>query len=382
MSLISEYEQRTSWKYAPIQGTFPTAENLSNKVNHDGSYAVFPGSTVVFRAGRKCTQIIQMMQQILFQGLEGTNMLANPLPASTIHMTLHDLISPEAHLTTAEYDCAVENSIDEAVAIVDEIRRDYAGRKLTLVSDRIVNMVSKSLVLLLRPKTEEDFALLLEMYRRFDEVHSLPYPLTPHITLAYFKPGMLDGDKLEEVVDFAQIDPTNAPVFEFYTESLAAQVFRDMQTYRDIPERICFCCDGGLNRSVMAANIINHLANTRGYRAFGEARSAYPNTQGWSIPAQVWETLEKNGIHADRSFLSARYLTDEEISNFSAFAGISDGALERLMLLSVPEEKNISRFFYGVLDPEYGETTYDQAFRDIYSRAEKYSDSFAKEHAK
>ena len=53
-----------------------------------------------------------------------------------------------------------------------------------MVADRIVNMVSKSLVLMLRPGTEEDFELLLEMYRRFDSVAALPYPLTPHITLA------------------------------------------------------------------------------------------------------------------------------------------------------------------------------------------------------
>ena len=117
------------------------------------------------------------------------------------------------------------------------------------------------------------------MYRRFDVIHRLPDPLTPHITLAYFKPGMLDGDRLGEAVDFAQINPDKAPVFEFFPESLTVQRFLDMQTYRDIPERICFCCDGGLNRSVMAANILNHLARKRNLAVIGEARSAYSNTQ-------------------------------------------------------------------------------------------------------
>lgn len=104
------------------------------------------------------------------------------------------------------------------------------------------------------------------MYGRFDEIVSLPYPFTPHITLAYFRPGLLDGNRLGEAVNAAQIDPDQALMFEFYPEGLTAQVFRDMQRYADIPQRICFCCDGGLNRSVLAANILNHMARERGFR--------------------------------------------------------------------------------------------------------------------
>ena len=375
--MLLDYEQRTAWKYESIRGSFHTAASLSNKVNSDGSYASYPGSTVVFRPGKQCLQVVQMMQKVLLYKLKDSNMLAAPLPASTIHMTLHDLVSPELCKDEADYKNKLVTSTGKAVAVVNSIRKEYAGRKITLVADRIVNMASKSLVLLLKPRTEEEYGLLLEMYHRFDAVQDLPYPLIPHITLAYFKPGMLDGDWLGESLDFAQINPAKAPKFEFDPESLTVQVFQDMQTYIDIPKRICFCCDGGLNRSVMAAAIVNHLANEKGLHVIGEARSAYQNTQGWPVPKQVRETLKKHGIQADESFSTAHYLEDEEVSHFSSFAAISRGAMDRLSLLGLPEEKvKESQFFFGVRDPEYGEISYEQAFKELHEKAVGYLNTF------
>lgn len=98
-------------------------------------------------------------------------------------------------------------------------------------ADRVLNMVSKSLVLLLRPHSESDYALLLDLYQRFDSIVRLPYALTPHITLAYFRPGRIDGDRLGAAVEQVQIQKDHALSFCFTTEALTAQFFRDMQTY-------------------------------------------------------------------------------------------------------------------------------------------------------
>lgn len=388
MSLLPAYEQRTEWKYEPIHGLFHTHDGLSRKVAPDGGYIPFPGSTVVFRPERQCRQVIRLMQRRLFHKLNGTDMLASSLPLSTTHMTLHDLISPEMcaadFADERRYAREVTDSISRAVKIVEEIRRDYAGRRIKMVSDRIVNMVSKSLALLLRPQTEQDYELLLELYGRFDCIQKLPYPLTPHITLAYFRPGMLDGGRLGEAVDFAQINPENAPVFEFHPEGLSVQRFLDMQTYMDVPARICFCWDGGLDRSVMAANILNRLAGERGLPVTGEARAVFQNTQGWSVSERVWETLEKNGILPDRTYLPVRYLEDSEVSHFTYFAGISDGAAERIYRLC-PTQKGMydaGRYFFGVRDPEHGEITYEQAFKELYDRAAGYLDAFEADYRK
>ncbi len=237
MSLLSDYEQRTAWKYDPVRGLFHTHAGLVNKVNPDGSYTPFSGSTVVFKPKTNCLRLIQQIQSMLYQKLDDSGMLASFLPASTIHMTLHDLISPEMCTAASEdeYRYEISESLNKAAAIIEEIRRDYAGREITLVPDRIVNMVSKSLVLLLRPQTEQNYELLEEMYHRFDSIQNLPYPFTPHITLAYYKPGILDGDMLWKAVEFAQIRPENTLLFEFSPDGLTAQRFLDMQSYMDIP---------------------------------------------------------------------------------------------------------------------------------------------------
>ena len=382
MSLLFDYEQRTEWKYKPIRGLFHTNEGLSCKVDCNGNYVPFYGSTVVFRPSQSCLQVIQLMQRILYHRLEGTDMLSDPLPVSTVHMTLHDLVSPEMcvsePLDKGKYDQEVSDSLTKAMAIVEGIRYDYAGRKITMVSDRIVNMVSKSLVLMLRPKTEQDYELLLELYHRFDCVKSLPYSLTPHVTLAYFRPGMIDGDKLGAAVAFAQINPENAPEFDFYVEALTAQSFSDMRSYLDVPERICFCCDGGLNRSVMAAGILKHLAKERGLPVTGEARSAFPNTRGQMVSEQVWSTLKRHGIEKSSSCLTARYLEDYESSWFTHFAAISEGAAHRMSWLGLPDERVVhtSKLFYGIRDPEYGEVTYEQVFEELHGKIVRYMGTF------
>ena len=385
MSLLSDYEQRTAWKYAPIQGSFHTADTLTNKVMPDGSYAPFPGTTAVFRLTKQGGRLIQFMQQALMQALESTGMLASPLPVTALHMTLHDLISPEncasdpANAVQCEEEMAA--SLEQAAAIVAQIQKDFAGRKVEMVADRTVNMVSKSLVLMLRPKAEGDYELLLELYRRFDGITTLPYPLTPHITLAYFRPGMLDGAALGRAVDFVQFSPEVAPVFEFDPESLTAQAFCDMQNYLDVPKRLCICCDGGLNRSVMAANILNHMAKKRRLPVKGAARAAYPNTQGRTISSQVWDTLEKHQVQPDKSHLAARYLEQCEAAHFSEFAGITAGAMERFAWLGLPKQRFAvaSRFFYGVRDPEYGEITYEHAFAELEEGVTRYLDAFEAE---
>ena len=385
MSLLSDYEQRTAWKYEPVRGVFHTHEGLVRKVRTDGSFAPFAGSTVVFRPGKRCQQIVPLIQRVIREKLDDPDMLAAPLPASTVHMTLHDLVSPEMCFSNPEdarqYAREADVSLKRAAGIAEEIRKVFAGRRIVMAADRIVPMVSKALVLLLKPAGEADYELLLDLYRRFDEVMQLPYPLTPHITLDYFRPGVIDGDRLGEALEFSQIRAENAPVFDFYPEGLTAQKFSDMQTYHDLPARVCFVCDGGLNRSVMAAHILNHLAKKRDLPIFAEARSASENTHGTTIPEEVRNTLERHEIVSIPEGRKARYLAEEEYSHFTAFAALSDGAVRRLSWMRVPEKRvsRISSFFYGVRDPQYGEVSHEETFGELYARVNRYLDYFEKE---
>ncbi len=376
MSLMEEYEQRTAWKHEPLHGHFSTHSDLQRKITPDGNYRSFPGSTVVFRLDRNTYRMVRLMQAALHRHLDGTEMLAKPLPISTLHMTLHDLVSPEQNASGREeekqYAREVENSLEQAESIVRGIQERYAGQEITLIPDRIVNMVSKSLVLLMKPASKQDYTMLLEMYRQFDTIRALPYPLTPHITLAYFRPGMIDGERLGAVINGLQPDPGASPVCHLSPESLTAQSFSDMAHYRDEPTKICFCCDGGMNRSVMCANMLNHFAKEQGLSLRAEARSAFQNTDGRAIPDEVWHTLERHGIEADRSFQTARYLENKDYTAFSHFVTISAGALDRVIMLGVPDGRcrMFSGVFFGIRDPAY-ESSYEQAYADILERMDQ-----------
>lgn len=371
-----EYVEKKTWKYAPIGGPFPTHTDLGNKIGPEGQFRPFSGSTAVFRLDRDTFRLARLMQALLHRHLEDTGMLAQPLPEDSLHMTLHDLVSPEQTLSGGEgekeYAREVENSVNLAETVVRSIQERYAGQEIVLIPDRIVNMVGKSLVLLLKPASERDDALLLELYRQFDAVKTLPYPLTPHITLAYFRPGMIDGDRLGAVVQAMQPEPHTSPVCRLYPEALMVQRFSDMARYRDIPMKLCFCCDGGMNRSVMCAHMLNHMAKERGLPLRAEARSAFQNTHGRAIPDEVWSTLERHGIEADRSFQTARYLENRDWAAFSQFVTISAGAIDRMAMLGVPDSRRrmFSGIFFGIGDPAY-ESSYEQAYAEILERMEQ-----------
>lgn len=57
--MLLDYEQRTAWKYESVSGFFHTAASLSDKVNTDGSYASYPGNTVVFRPGNNACRLFR-----------------------------------------------------------------------------------------------------------------------------------------------------------------------------------------------------------------------------------------------------------------------------------------------------------------------------------
>ena len=114
MSLLSEYGKRTAWKYNAITGRFSTHPALTNKVDDAGRFVPFLGSTVVIKLDRRACQYLQCVSGILQEKLRG--MLAQPIPDTSYHMTLHDLISPEQTDTTGAF-------ADEARTAYSSIRR-------------------------------------------------------------------------------------------------------------------------------------------------------------------------------------------------------------------------------------------------------------------
>ena len=230
MSWSEQYEKRTAWKYEPIHGCFHTHEGLINKVDCAGKMLFFPGTTVICRPREGMPDLLSM-QARMHELLDETGMLGERLPADSMHMTLHDLVSLE--YAEEEYDRQMSESLRKAFEITAAVKELYACRAIVMEADRIVNMVCKSLVLLLKGKTEEDWELLMDLYQRYDHIISFPHAFTPHITLAYFRPGMLDGGRLQQAVNRLQIRSENRMIFTFPVEDIAVQSFMSMKEYRD-----------------------------------------------------------------------------------------------------------------------------------------------------
>ncbi|MBQ9007769.1 MAG: hypothetical protein IJ088_00345 [Clostridia bacterium] len=388
MSYLSDYEHRTSWKRNPFCGQYPTNYALSDAITVSGQFRPFNGATVAFHLSDDLLGKVLELQDCLYAHPETASQLADRLPGSALHLLVHDLVSPEYSTVqnllgpdgnlSDDYRHEITGNITQALGILKTVRREFMGERIRMRADRIVNLLSKSLVLLLRPETEQDFERFMAIYRSFDPVATFDYPPTPHITLAYFRPGNINADTLAQIIDTIQIRDEDSLIFDFPISDLCVRMYRNLAEYSDIVERICFLCDDGLGRSVMAASIFNHIARQRGLPLYAEGRSATSETDGRTVPEPVWQTLMQHGISCTHSDHAVRYLADEEVHHFSQFAVFSDKAADRVSLLDLPSGRyvTISRYFFGIRDPAF-ETTYEKVFADIYTQCLLYLDAYA-----
>ena len=98
----------------------------------------------------------------------------------------------------------------------------------------VFNMVNTSLVVGLYPVDEQEYEKLMALYCLFDEVKTLSYSLTPHITLAYYNVNGFSVKselKLEKVV--RELNECELEI-ELDVRNLYYQKFRSMNDYINI----------------------------------------------------------------------------------------------------------------------------------------------------
>lgn len=142
-------------------------------------------------------------------------------------MTLHDLSnSPNLQEVAAE---VFENEL-KVIERLDKVN----VQKIKMKSTYFFNMVNTSLVLGLCPMNEAEYAKLMELYGLFDGVKQLDYPLTPHITLAYYSVNGFDMkavQKLEALVN--ELNTTDMEI-ELDIKQLYYQKFISMNEYINV----------------------------------------------------------------------------------------------------------------------------------------------------
>ena len=203
---------------------FTTNPSLTKKVDHNGAFLPFVGNTVVYDLDDRVKAQLTALQDELYA--VASDVLSCRLDPSTFHMTLHDLVNGSA----GEY--GIRERMESITPVVRQILREWNNHApIHMKSTWMFNMVNTSIVLGLKPADADSYSRLDAMYCKLDEVLTLGYPLCPHITLAYFRPGQYSPSQIEGLCGSLRAVELD---IELKAENLKLQNFDHMNHYYSI----------------------------------------------------------------------------------------------------------------------------------------------------
>ena len=136
------------------------------------------------------------------------------------------------------------NGVD-AAALAEPVRRTCEAAKailhrqraaqqppIRLTSTLAFNMTNGSVALGFAPDAEADCAALMTLHRDYQSVVALDYPLTPHVTLAYFRPGSYAPEEVAQLAEaLREINALPKVRIAVEANCLHYYTFEDMNTY-------------------------------------------------------------------------------------------------------------------------------------------------------
>lgn len=210
----------------PQQGGFITREPLREKVAPDGHMLPFFGNTMIYDLPEGVKVQIGAMQLQLHHLC--APYLAEPLAPATLHLTLHDLLNGTDEAALRQ---GVLETGQQAQRLLEEMRREIAP-PVALRSMAAFNMVNGSVALGFAPETEADCAAIMALHARYQDVVRLNYPLTPHVTLAYYRPGEYGREMVDALAEALRRINAMAPVrLSLSAQALHYRRFSDMNHY-------------------------------------------------------------------------------------------------------------------------------------------------------
>ena len=209
----------------PHESPLTTKPLLVEKVAAEGRLLPFFGNTMIFDLPQDVQLTIARMQLLLHHRCG--SMLAEPLAPHMLHMTLHDLLNGVDKAALAE---PVRRTGEAAKAILARQRGE--DRPIRLTSALAFNMTCGSVALGFAPDTEADCAVLMGMHADYQAVVALDYPLTPHVTLAYFRPGTYGPEAVTRLAEALRaINALEKVRITVDAGCLHYYTFEDMNTY-------------------------------------------------------------------------------------------------------------------------------------------------------
>ena len=214
--------------FPPENEALITSSGLRQKFNEDGSFRAFYGDTVVFQLSEERKQFLQNIQEALYQA--SGEMLSKRLPADSLHITLHDL-------SAAPLFSDIQTTVKaHQTPILKKLPELKSKGSVSVLAKGMVSMVSSSIVMLFVPVSETDHNTIQEMYGVLEEICPLPYPLTLHCTLAYYKPGIYLPEEWNPLYQYLKqwnhLYQDNM-IFKLESDEIEYQFFHSMYQYRN-----------------------------------------------------------------------------------------------------------------------------------------------------
>ena len=227
MEEYADFLTRTAYQQPKLlisPGYFTPDERIRHKVKPDKSFRPFFGDTTAFDLDSGIKERIAALQETLYE--RAPECFCARLEPETLHMTLHDLSSSFRMEKVASE--VFYNEINLVLALREQ---PAAAQTIRMRSNYIFNCVNTSLVLALQPEDEEEWLKLQSIYDTVDKVQESPYPLTPHVTLAYFSYHGFSAAASEKLQ--AAVYELNQETFSVTldTKELYYQKFTDMNSY-------------------------------------------------------------------------------------------------------------------------------------------------------
>lgn len=227
METFESFLARTAYQQPQLliaPGYFTPDERVKHKVKPDNSFRDFFGDTTVFDLDDEAKAHISALQNALYEQIP--ECFCARLSPGTLHMTLHDLSS------SFRLEEVASELFANEIKLLQTIREQpIPAQTIRMKSNYIFNCVDTSLVLALRPENAGEWHKLQKLYETIEQVKACPYPLTPHVTIAYYNYNGFSAaaaEKLSSVVyelnrqDFA---------VTLDTKKLYYQKFTDMNAY-------------------------------------------------------------------------------------------------------------------------------------------------------
>ena len=216
LNLLYDYIQRS----LPEDGRLHTSAGLAKKVSPEGRLLPFYGNTLVFLLPEGVRSALAQLRDGLYAA--APELFAEKLREESFHVTLHDLANSA---DPAEAGALMPGAAARAREI---LRRFGPFGPIAMRGTWTFNMVNTSIVLGLEPCCAPGHERLSALYEALEGAVRLGYALTPHVTLAYFRPGEY-GPELTGRLR-AALGP--APIeLELREENLVLQRFTDMNSY-------------------------------------------------------------------------------------------------------------------------------------------------------